>query len=200
MAYFNLIEHENKIKHIKKFGNIMVDLETLSTQTNASITEIAAIEFNKVTGEIGDIFHECIDYKDWTENNRHVEGRTILWWMEQDNSLIKKFKEKNPKLHTVLQKFRTFYNEHTLTGDDATILWGNGSTMDITILQSAYEYFKEPIPWQYWAVNDVRTIVNLNPKIKEDCTFIGDKHNPIDDCKHQVKYLVETLNSLKNEF
>lgn len=192
-----MILTEGDKKHIKNFGNIMVDLETLSTYTNASIIEIAAVEFNKDTGEIGDIFHECIDCKDWTENERHTEGRTILWWMEQDKSLINKFKEKNPRLHTVLQRFRDFYNKHTLQGDDATILWGNGSTMDITILQSSYEHFKEPIPWQYWAVNDVRTIVNLNPNIKEECVFEGDKHNPIDDCKHQIKYLVKTLNSIK---
>ena len=47
--------------HIKKFGNIMVDLETLSTHTNASIIEIAAVEFNKETGEIGHIFQQSID-------------------------------------------------------------------------------------------------------------------------------------------
>ena len=51
--------------HIKKFGNIMVDLETLSTHTNASIIEIAAVEFNKETGEIGHIFHQSIDASEW---------------------------------------------------------------------------------------------------------------------------------------
>ena len=44
--------------HIKNFGNIMVDLETLSTHTNASIIEIAAVEFNKETGEIDKIEYE----------------------------------------------------------------------------------------------------------------------------------------------
>ena len=185
--------------HIKNFGNIMVDLETLSTHTNASIIEIAAVEFNKNTGEIGDVFHECISVSDWPANERHIDGKTILWWMEQDNSLLSKFKNHNSKLHTVLQKFRVFYNQHSLQDDESTILWGNGSTMDITILQSAYEHFKEPTPWSYWAVNDVRTIVNLNPQIKENCIFEGDKHNPIDDCKHQIKYLVGTLKSITNE-
>lgn len=158
--------------HIKKFGNIMVDLETLSTHTNASIIEIAAVEFNKENGEIGDIFHQCIDVSDWTENKRHIEGSTLLWWMEQDKVLLNKYKNHNSKLHTVLQRFREFYNEHTLNGNnEETVLWGNGSTMDITILQSAYEHFKEPTPWKYWAVNDVRTIVNLNPEIKKKMYF-----------------------------
>lgn len=184
--------------HIKNFGNIMVDLETLSTHVNASIIEIAAVEFNKETGEIGDIFQQCIDISEWGENDRHIEGRTLLWWMEQDKTLLSKYKEHNGKLHTVLQRFRKFYQEHSLNGNnEETVLWGNGSTMDITILQSAYEHFKEPKPWKYWAVNDVRTIVNLNPEIKKNCTFEGNKHDPVDDCRHQIKYLVETLNNIK---
>ena len=90
--------------HIKKFGNIMVDLETLSTHTNASIIEIAAVEFNKETGEIGDIFHQCVDVSDWGENKRHIEGRTLLWWMEQDKSLLSKYKEHNNKLRKLFQE------------------------------------------------------------------------------------------------
>ena len=184
--------------HIKKFGNIMVDLETLSTHTNASIIEIAAVEFNKETGEIGHIFQQSIDASEWGENNRHIEGSTLLRRMEQNKVLLNKYKNHNSKLHTVLQRFRQFYNEHTLNGNnEETVLWGNGSTMDITILQSAYEHFKEPTPWKYWAVNDVRTIVNLNPEIKKNCTFEGDKHDPVDDCRHQIKYLVETLKSIQ---
>ena len=184
--------------HIKNFGNIMVDLETLSTHTNASIIEIAAVEFNKETGEIGDIFQQQIDTSEWGENGRHVDGRTLLWWMEQNKSLLTKYKEHNGKLHTALQRFRQFYLEHSInSNDEDTILWGNSSTMDITILQSAYEHFKEPTPWKYWAVNDVRTIVNLNPSFKENCPFDGNKHDPVDDCRHQIKYLVETLNSIK---
>ena len=38
---------------------------------------------------------------------------------------------------------------------------------------------------------------NLNPEIKKNCTFEGDKHDPVDDCRHQIKYLVETLKSIQ---
>jgi hypothetical protein len=77
-------------------------------------------------------------------------------------------------------------------------VWGNGSTMDITILESAYEYFGIEIPWKYWAVNDVRTIVDLNPSIKKNCEFdCGVRHSAIADCLYQIKYTTDTIKSLK---
>lgn len=38
-----------------KYGNVMIDLETLSTHTNAAIIEIGVVEFNKYTGDIGQV-------------------------------------------------------------------------------------------------------------------------------------------------
>ena len=42
----------NKIKKFLHYGNIMIDLETLSTRTNASIISIAAVEFG-LNGDTG---------------------------------------------------------------------------------------------------------------------------------------------------
>ena len=58
----------------RKFGHVMIDLETLSTHTNAAIIEIGAVEFNKETGEIGDKLDIIINVSDWTNNGRHVSG------------------------------------------------------------------------------------------------------------------------------
>ena len=53
------------------------------------------------------------------------------------------------------------------------------------------------LPWKFWAVNDVRTIVDINPDIKKNCKFDGTPHCAVDDCKHEIKYLVETLKTIK---
>lgn len=198
-----------------RYGNIMIDLETLSTHTNAAIIKIAAVEFNKWTGKTGDELLLCIDNREWARNNRHVDGDTIAWWLSQDKGAIKSLLEMNDKmtLHMALKELSAFIKAHDNVFDDdktrstclslpdddekrRVVVWGNGATMDISILQSAYEYFDETIPWQYWAVNDVRTIVDLKPEIKKNTQFEGIKHNPIDDCKHQIKYLCRTLKEL----
>ena len=187
----------------EKYGNVMIDLETLSTHTNAAIIEIGAVEFNKQTGEIGEKFNVLINVSDWTKNGRHVDGETIQWWFNQSNEARKRFTEKQEtvtyvNLDTALSMLRYFIMDcDSVDNDKNVVVWGNGSTMDITILESAYEYFDIEIPWKYWSVNDVRTIVDLNPSIKKNTKFdSGVQHSAIGDCLHQIKYLTSTIKSI----
>ena len=188
-----------------KYGNIMIDLETLSTHKNAAIIEIGAVEFNKHTGEIGDKLDIIINPSDWCKNDRHVDGGTIQWWFKQTNDARKRFVKQQDdvvylNLEAALNRLKYFIMDcDCLAEDDENVvMWGNGATMDIAILESAYNYFNLPIPWKYWSVNDVRTIVDLNPKIKEHCKFdVGIKHSAVADCLHEIKYLVETLKTIK---
>lgn len=194
----------------KKYGNIMIDLETLSTHTNASIIEIGAVEFNKYTGETGDTFDIIIEPEDWGENNRHVDGNTVQWWFSQGDAARNRFapitSSTNSKSILPLESALIAFSEFVRLCDNSdknskerVVVWGNGATMDVTILQNAYEYFNRKTPWQYWAVNDVRTIVDLNPTIKENTKFTEKvKHSAVSDCLHQIKYTVATINSLGN--
>lgn len=189
------------MKNANKYGNVMIDIETLSTHTNASIIEIAAVEFNKNNGDIGKQFSVKIRPDEWSLNGRHIDGNTIEWWLKQDKEVIDTIfynDSKTVSLKEALILLQDFINkcDNSESEKEAVVVWGNGSTMDITILQSAYEYFDIKTPWKYWAVNDVRTIVSLKPEIKDNCIFEGVKHNPIDDCKHQIKYLSQIMKTL----
>jgi hypothetical protein len=188
----------------EKYGSVMIDLETLSTHTNAAIIEIGAVEFNKETGEVGEKFNVIIEPSDWCKNDRHVDGETIQWWFNQTNEARERFvTEQNDvaylDLNHALTALKYFLMDCDSVDDDKdVVVWGNGSTMDITILESAYEYFGIEIPWKYWAVNDVRTIVDLNPSIKKNCEFdCGVRHSAIADCLYQIKYTTDTIKSLK---
>ena len=197
-----ILENMNKTR-FEKFGNVMIDLETLSTHTNAAIIEIGAVEFNKYTGEVGEKFSVIIKPSDWCKNGRHVDGETIQWWFKQSNEARKRFVSDNKKviginLKDALMMLKYFIMDCDSVDDNKNVVvWGNGSTMDITILESAYEYFDMETPWKYWAVNDVRTIVDLNPSIKKNMKFSGIQHTAIDDCLHQIKYTTDTIKSLK---
>ena len=187
----------------EKYGSVMIDLETLSTHTNAAIIEIGAVEFNKETSEVGEKFNVIIEPSDWCKNDRHVDGETIQWWFKQTNDARKRFvtKQKDIEYCTLkhaLQKLRYFIMDcDTVDDDKNVVVWGNGSTMDITILESAYEYFDIEIPWKYWSVNDVRTIVDLNPIVKAQTNFdSGIQHSAIADCLHQIKYTTDTIKTL----
>lgn len=188
----------------EKYGNVMIDIETLSTYKNAAIIEIGAVEFNKYTGEIGETFDIIIKPSDWCRNDRHVNGETIQWWLKQSNEARERFTTKQTDvdyctLEDALNKLNYFIIDCDSVSDyKNVVVWGNGSSFDIAILEDAYNYFDIDLPWKFWSVNDVRTIVDLNPKIKEKCKFeSGIKHSAVSDCLHQIKYLTETINSLK---
>ena len=196
-----ILENMNKTR-FEKFGNVMIDLETLSTHNNAAIIEIGAVEFNKYTGEVGEKFNVIIDPKDWCKNDRHVDGETIQWWFNQTNEARKRFTRKNNAYVTLKQalcQLRYFIMDcDTVDDDKDVVVWGNGATMDISILESAFNYFDIEVPWKFWAVNDVRTIVDLNPSIKKNCEFdCGVRHSAIADCLYQIKYTTDTIKSLK---
>ena len=184
-----------------KFGNVMIDLETLSTHKNASIIEIGAVEFNKETGAVGDKFNVLIDPSEWGKNDRHIDGKTIQWWLGLSQEARERFTKQDEKCATLMQALLElkYFIMHSC-GDDGkvdVVVWGNGAVMDIAILESAYEYFDIEVPWKYHDVNDVRTIVALNPSIKENAKFEGVKHSAVADCLHQIKYMTDTIKSLK---
>lgn len=190
-----------------KYGNIMIDLETLSTHKNAAIIEVGAVEFNKETGEIGDTFNVIINPSDWCKNNRHVDGETVQWWFKQSTDAQNRFVKKQEdveylNLKDALESLKSFIigcDNVDNRSYDKVVVWGNGSTMDISILEDAYEYFEMSVPWKYWAVNDVRTIVDLYPQIKKETSFTeGIKHSAVADCLHQIKYITETIKYLRN--
>ena len=185
----------------ERYGNVMIDLETLSTHKDAAIIEIGAVEFNKYTGEVGEKFNVIIKPSDWCKNDRHVDGETIQWWFKQTNDARKRFTQKDAEYLTLkhaLEKLRYYIMDCDTPDDDKhVVVWGNGATMDIAILESAYNYFDIQIPWKYWAVNDVRTIVDLNPSIKQTTKFeSGIKHSAIFDCLYQIKYTTDTIKTL----
>lgn len=191
----------------EKYGDIMVDIETLSTYKNAVVLEISAVEFNRKTGEIGEVFDKKLYVDEQLTTGRRIDEKTLYWWFKQSNDAKDKVINNAVKTYIFdgLLEFSRFVSRcdnllYDDNNDRRTVkVWGNGSIFDIAIVESLYEqyYDRERIPWKYWAVNDVRTIVDLNPEVKKNCNFEGTPHCAVDDCKYEIKYLVETLNTIQ---
>lgn len=198
---------EQNNERFEKYGDIMVDIETLGTRMDSVILEISAVEFNRHNGEIGEIFDKKIDIASQVNSyNRKIDARTLKWWSEQSNDAKKNIFgcDDTLQLCEALCDFKSFYDRcnNLQYGDDdnrTVTLWGNGSIFDLGILQHAFETVTKDgkIPWKFWAVNDVRTVVALNPSVKKNCKFDGIQHCAVDDCKHEIKYLVDTLKTIQ---
>ena len=193
----------------ERFGDIMVDLETLGTRQDAIVLEISAVEFNCHTGEIGEVFDAKLDIDEQVQYRRSLNCETLQWWFKQDEEARKNIFDEDVDIIRFnipweLAEFSNFVercNNKCNSDSDRRVvkLWGNGSLFDLGILQNMYETClpNMKLPWKFWAVNDVRTIVDLNPDVKRNCKFDGTPHCAVDDCKHEIKYLVETLKTIK---
>jgi hypothetical protein len=108
-------------------------------------------------------------------------------------------------LTLVLKAFSAWLKEMMKTHKCEEIrIWGNGPAADCVWLRSAYNACNLKVPWSYWDDACVRTMVdlgvralNMNPK--KEMPFFGNKHNAIDDCNHQIKYVCAIYKEVSNQ-
>ncbi|WP_338013412.1 exonuclease [Escherichia coli] len=171
--------------------HLMIDLETMGTNTNAPIVVIGAVFFDPQTGEIGPVFYIVISLTDAMNTGAVPDGGTIKWWLKQSSEARAAILTGQVKLKDSLSRFREFINEYS---DEKFVqVWGNGATFDNAILRTSYERLDIPCPWRYHNDRDVRTIVELGKTIGFDARttipFEGVPHNALDDARHQAKYV-----------
>lgn len=179
--------------------DIMLDLETFGVESNAVIIQLSAVPFNIETGEVFDIhFNQLINPVSCVEKGLSVSGSTVEWWLKQNSSVVNKVFVESIKssnnLEFVLRDFAGYIGQlkRELKVSDVRI-WGNGILADNRWLSSAYKAANVDLPWKYFEDSDVRTLVDIGKRLfnfdpKKDMPFEGEKHNAIDDCKHQIKY------------
>lgn len=174
----------------KKYKDVMIDIETLGRKSGCAVLTIGAVCFDRYTGELGETFYAAMD-REMATLYGHVDPETVKWWERQsDSAKVDAFNGTESPL-VIANKFSEW-----IDGDD--LVWGNGSVFDITILEAWFEETCVKIPWKFWNVRDVRTVVdigNVNPK---QFTRKGTYHNALDDAIFQVEYTTAALQFLKD--
>lgn len=168
--------------------NVMIDLETLGTSPDAPILSIGAVYFDPETGKMGDMCHFKIDFVEACKD-RQIDAATVKWWLMQSDDArgaLLTDDEGRPGLYKddILDMFGRFLVEDC-------IVWGNGATFDISMLENLYGQLGVETPWKFYNVRDVRTIVAAAEGIIErsDFPFEGIKHDALADAVHQATYV-----------
>ena len=187
--------------------HVMLDLETLGLVKNAVITRIAAVSFNIDDGSILDEVDVRVNARSCVEAGLKVEGETVEWWLKQDVTLIKDTLVtsmlEGELLANALLKFTAWIDGLKKKYDSWNVMvWGNGACADNAWMHSAYHACHMEVPWKFYHDRDLRTLIHLGKLLagddsKKTTFFEGNRHNPLDDCKHQIRYAVATLNALK---
>lgn len=169
---------------------VMVDLETMSTANNAAILSIGAVKFT--ANEILEKFYVNVDLEDCERYGLHISGSTIKWWMSPSKDGARKsLTEKPESLCIALEMLADFYGDNECSG-----IWGNASTFDITILESAYRATGRKTPWSYKGHRCYRTMVAMFGQRVRAPEQSGTHHNALDDAVYQTVYLQRILQLL----
>lgn len=201
---------------MKKTLDVAVDIETLSTKSNAAIIEIAAKVFS-VEKEHVDICHDFmqvqIDSTSCAMYGMDFSKDTVNWWRGIGSDLKKKFENgRGIGVKEALSLLRSFIDGHRVSlKADEICIWSQGS-FDSTILKNAYTVVfggdeSEIVPWKYSQVRDARTYILegirlICPQCDDPYKAIPamedwEMHSALSDCDnliHNVQFIYQTLN------
>ena len=159
----------------------MIDLETLSTNPNATILTVGGVKFDPYTmAEPSQGMYFRVDVDSQTEMGRDVMQETVNWWSKQPIEISDEaFSDDNSaSLYDMIKKINKFS-----VGVD--VFWCQGPLFDYAILQDIYKQLGYPVPWQYWQIRDSRTLFSLVPKDPDEKRT--GLHNALEDCYFQAK-------------
>lgn len=179
-----------------KVAPIMLDIETLGTDPNSVIVSLGAVRFSWKDGEVFDKFYVNLDAKNGVDLGMKIDPNTIDWWAKQPKVARDAWMKDPVPVETALGMFNDWF------GDKKHEVWCNGMNFDFPLLQNAYSAVGMKSPWQYFLLNDMRTIVNVfNARDKYQVfrkeNAVSVYHNALDDCIEQAKFLSMLIGEVK---
>lgn len=177
--------------------HVSIDLETLGNTTDAAITQIGVALFSLETGKIHSQTNILVGWR----GEGHVNASTLAWWFRQGDEARARMADslESPiTLSGALVQLRGLTDWSIIEG-----VWGNGSSFDVTILDSAYQRDGSTSPWSFYAARDMRTIVDMAERLrgfdKRSVERIGVHHEAADDAAHQARVISAAYATLKRD-
>ena len=164
----------------------MIDLEGLATGPDTTILTIAAQSFDPFgSGCYDRHYYARVTLE--SQENRAIDDGTIAWWATQpEHAREEAFGEQDriPLDQALDELGRLIWH--------ARLIWAQGPTYDMNILEHAYKSYGKSLPWQFYNVRDARTVYSLWPGLPKPPT----SHHALEDCRRQIDMLQATLKHL----
>lgn len=174
--------------------NIMIDIETLSTSTEAAVLSIGAVRFKVATGKIVDEFYEKITLESAMHYGK-VDPDTLRFWLKQEDSVRLELTstEKQGALHLpkCLDELSNWFPNGNCN------VWANSPSFDLVILETMMKRSKKICPWNFWEHRCFRTIKHIGEAMGIQYNSSHDEaHNALEDAKVQANYAMSVLSFL----
>lgn len=145
--------------------------ETLNdTPWNATVLSVAFVGGQwsdlGVEADVEKLLKNGEEYFFVVKNQKESYGRvsstdTIEWWKKQPVEAQNKVFKPESKID--LSQLPTVFNDYcrAIGVNDKTMIMLNGTIFHATLMQSLYKTFDEKMPYEFWNVRDVRTILDI---------------------------------------
>lgn len=177
-----------------KKHNYMVDLETLGNGEDGLFVMVAIVEFCPWCGKHGRIFKKNVNWEDGVARGLKIEPAVVRWWLQQGEEARQMILRSGEPLWVVMRDLKRF-----IFGESVR-MWSKGTGFDIAKLAYNMKNQHSELPWDFRNVFDVRTLQVLCSDIGvEDLyslPFKGKKHDPVDDCLHQIEIVKRAYSAL----
>lgn len=171
------------------FQDVMIDIETLGTAPGAKILTIGAVFFSRETAELSEPFYLALDP---VKTPGTVSRSTFRWWKSQPQEAQEAAFGGTVDPAKGMHMLAEYVNQAKNVKP-----WGNGSVFDITMLEWLFTETGVGIPWDFWNIRDMRTVMDLAGRSSKDFPFEGTAHNALDDAVHQAKIVSRLLRDMK---
>ena len=172
--------------------DVMIDLETLATSTDAAILTIGAVRFDPLSDvefSENDKFYVKVDLDSCNDINLKVSDDTIEWWATQSEEAREEAFSPNGRLR-VEDAFADLYKFCW----GAERVWSNGAAFDVVICETVFNRIHKKVPWNFWQVRDVRTIFDLGINPNRPTVTA---HNALADAIAQARGVQKVCTTLK---
>ena len=174
--------------------DFMLDLETLGNTSNSVIVQIGAVVFDRKSGNIISDFKINVDPESAIQRGLEMTTSTVMWWLSQAKEAQDSITKQGEPLFKALSLFRDWVAHHCPNPKKARV-WCH-SSFDFPLINNAFDKCRIEQPWAFYCSRDLRTIVDLSGvniyTMKRDGTY----HDALDDCMHQVKYVIRCMKAL----
>ena len=175
--------------------NVMVDIETMSTRSNAAVISIGAVKFNPegTPGVLGDSadseyhdFYTAVDLQSCIDLGMRVDGATVMWWLGQSDKA--RLREGAVSISAALNELMIWFGPNSLP------TWGNGAAFDCVVLRNAYLATGVYPPWRYTDERCYRTLRSVFPAIEYVPPTLA--HDALEDARAQATHCQKLFQQL----
>ena len=174
--------------------DVMIDLETLATSTDAAILTVGAVKFDPFGRELQEAqmesFYMRINIDSCDEIGLVTNDDTIAWWAQQSKEAQDEAFNDGPDRVHIREAFEKLYKFCW----GAQRVWSNGAAFDIPICETVYRRIGRAIPWSFWQVRDVRTAFDLGINPQRPAVTA---HNALADAYEQAICIQNVYNTLR---